>query len=236
MLKIIHDSASRGTADYGWLKANCAFSFANFFDENRMGFGKLRIPNDDRIAPSMGFSAHSHNNMEIVPIILEVALRHKDDIGHELVIHPRGVQVMGAGTGVAHSEFNVSDVETSLLQLWALPEGEGVEPRYDQKGSDDKDKKDHFLTMVAPKGKSDVALLVHQQAYLSLGDLGEGVERVHPLHDNSHGAYILVVEGEMTIDGKRPPKRDAMGIWSTDRSAVSSHLDSKLLLIEVPMN
>ncbi len=238
MKKIVHRSQTRGTANYGWLQARYSFSFANYSDPERVQFGALRVLNDDIVAPSMGFGRHPHNNMEIVSIPLKGALKHKDNMDHIEVIRPGEIQVMSAGSGIEHSEVNVSTKETmNLLQVWVLPEVRDVAPRYDQKTFDEGEKDNKFLTVVSPKDKNDGnALWIHQQAYFNLGNFNSGKEIAYSFNDTSNGAYLFVIEGDISVDHELLTKRDAIGIWDTETVSLKANTDSKLLLIEVPMN
>lgn len=238
MKTVVHRAQTRGTADYGWLKANYSFSFANYFDPDRLQFGLLRVLNDDFIAPSMGFGKHPHDNMEIVTIPLKGALKHKDSMQHEGVIRPGEVQVMSAGSGLEHSELNASaSEETNILQLWVFPEKKDVKPRYDQKLFDEAAKTNTFLTVVSPADDNDGnALWIHQQAYFNLGNFSEGSAGSYRLANAEHGVYVFVIEGSIRVADEELHKRDAIGIRELEHIRIESLTDSKLLLIEIPMN
>ncbi len=238
MNTVVHKAHTRGSANYGWLKANYSFSFANYFNPERNGFGVLRVLNDDFIAPRMGFGKHPHENMEIVTIPLKGALKHKDSMDHEEVIQPGEVQVMSAGSGMQHSEVNASiSEETNILQLWVFPEENDVNPRYDQKMFDESMKENKFLTVVSPRDKSDEhALWIHQQAYFNLGNFSKGSSGSYQLNNTTHGIYLFVIEGAVHVAGETLAKRDAIGIWNTAHINIQNNTDSKLLLIEIPMN
>ncbi|MEM9687313.1 MAG: pirin family protein [Bacteroidota bacterium] len=238
MNSVVYKANTRGTADYGWLRANYSFSFANYFNPDRIQFGVLRVLNDDFIAPGMGFGTHPHDNMEIVTIPLKGALKHRDSMSHEGVIRPGEVQVMSAGSGLRHSEMNAShSEETNILQLWILPEAKDVTPRYDQKMFDKKAKENTFLTVVTPKDKNDGnALWIHQQAYFSLGDFSKGSTASYHLKNKAHGVYLFVIEGQTEVAGKTLTQRDAISLRDTTSVPINSIKNSKLLLIEIPMN
>lgn len=238
MKKILHPAATRGTADYGWLQAKYSFSFANFFDPNRVQFGKLRVLNDDIVAPSMGFGKHPHQNMEIVTIPQEGALKHRDSMGNEGIIESGDIQIMSAGTGVEHSEINArSDEAVKLFQIWVFPEEEGVTPRYDQKKISELLTPNELSTVVKPKSEAQNGdLWIHQQAWFNIGEFSEKTKTTYTLNNKAHGAYVFVMDGSATVDNETLNKRDAIGIWDTDKVSITADKDSRVLLIEVPMN
>jgi len=238
MKKVLHPAASRGTADYGWLKANYSFSFANYFNPHRVQFGLLRVLNDDSVAAGMGFGKHPHNNMEIVTIPLEGALKHEDSIGNKGVIQSGEVQVMSAGKGVEHSEKNASLSETvKLFQIWVFPETQNVEPRYDQKKISPLIHLNQFSTIVKPKNEAKKdELWIHQQAYFNLGKFSETSETSYSLHNINHGVYMLVIKGTIFVDNETLTTRDAIGIWDVEKFSIKAEKDSEVLLIEIPMN
>lgn len=238
MKKVLHPAASRGTANFGWLQANYSFSFAHFFDPNRIQFGKLRVLNDDVVAPAMGFGTHPHQNMEIVTIPLSGALRHVDSMGNEGVIESGDIQVMSAGSGVEHSEMNASTTsEVELFQIWVLPEEQNVAPRYAQKKINDLIIPNQISTVVKPKDKaSKNELWMYQQAYLNIGKFTEDTQTTYTLQQNKNGAYLLVINGTVIVDNETLNSRDALGIWDTQNVSVSATEGSELLLLEVPMN
>lgn len=238
MKKILHPADTRGTADYGWLQARYSFSFANFFDPNRVQFGKLRVLNDDIVAPSMGFGKHPHQNMEIVTIPQQGALKHRDSMGNEGVIESGDIQIMSAGSGVEHSELNAKTNEAvKLFQIWVFPEEENVTPRYDQKKIAPLLKPNQFSTVVKPRSvASDDELWVHQQAWFSIGEFSETTHSEYTLNNKTNGAYIFVIDGTIVVDNETLNKRDAIGVWDTDSVSITAEKDSRVLLIEVPMN
>ncbi len=237
MDKIFHPASSRGTANYGWLNANYSFSFANYFNPNKVQFGLLRVLNDDFVQAGMGFGTHPHENMEIISIPLKGEIRHKDSMNNTKVITAGEVQVMSAGTGVEHSEFNASKEELNLLQIWIFPEKNDLEPRYGQKDYSALLKKNKLINIVTPKDhQAEDALWINQQAYLFLGEFDSGRKIEYQLKDKSHGVYVFLIEGEAEIDNSVLRKRDAIGIQSTENFSIEFKNHSKVLLIEVPMS
>ncbi len=238
MKKILHPAATRGSADYGWLQARYSFSFANFFDPNRVQFGKLRVLNDDIVAPSMGFGKHPHQNMEIVTIPQEGALKHRDSMGNEGVIEAGDIQIMSAGTGVEHSELNARTHEAvKLFQIWVFPEEEGVAPRYDQKRISDLLSPNQLSTVVKPRSAAKNGdLWIHQQAWFNIGEFSEKTETTYQFNNKEHGAYVFVMDGSIVVENETLNKRDAIGIWDTDSVTITAERNSRVLLIEVPMN
>lgn len=227
----------RGTADFGWLKANFSFSFGNYSNPNNVQFGMLRVLNDDTIAAGMGFGTHPHENMEIVTIPLEGALKHRDSMGNQGVIAFGEVQVMSAGTGVEHSEMNASQTHhAKTLQLWVFPEKQNVKPRYDQKSFDIERQINTFVTVVTPEDQNDgEALWIHQQAFFSLGIFESGKTIEYKRHLSGNGVYLFLIEGAIEIDGKILKPRDAMGLTDFEKFSIEVKNKSKILLVEVPM-
>lgn len=235
MKSIYHSAESRGQADHGWLKARHSFSFANYFDPERVQFGKLRVLNDDIVAPAKGFGTHPHDNMEIITIPLSGSLEHKDSMGNGSVIRSGEVQVMSAGSGVYHSEFNPSDSEeTNLLQIWIFPEEQNVTPRYDQKAFDDAAKINSILQVVGNNKESD-ALFIHQKAAISLSRPSAGTEINYTLNYTGSGVYVFLINGKVEVGDQTLSKRDAAGIWEIDSLTVKATEDSYILFLEVPM-
>lgn len=238
MKKILHPASTRGAANFGWLQARYSFSFANYFDPERIQFGKLRVLNDDIVAPSMGFGKHPHQNMEIVTIPQEGALKHRDSMGNEGVIESGDIQIMSAGSGVEHSEINANtDQAVKLFQIWVFPEEDNVEPRYDQRKISTLVKPNELSTVVKPRSEAaDDDLWVHQQAWFNIGEFDKPTRTTYSLHKSSHGAYIFVIDGQVTVDGEALAKRDAIGVWDTAHVDLDVAADSRILVIEVPMN
>lgn len=234
MNKIIHKSETRGSADYGWLKTRYSFSFADYFNRNRMGFGALRVLNDDIIAGSAGFGMHPHANMEIITIPLGGVLEHTDSMGNKHLLHTNEVQVMSAGTGIRHSEYNGSSSEESrLLQLWIIPAKQNVKPRYHQIKIDPALYNNTLFTIVGPEN-SDVPLWINQQAWLSLALFDSKKEYRYNLLTPNNGLYVFVIHGSVEIDGETLDSRDAIGITNAQHIDILCKSECKLLFIEVP--
>ena len=235
MKTIYHKASNRGHADHGWLKSDHSFSFAGFYDPEKMGFGLLRVLNDDRVAPGMGFGTHPHDNMEIISIPLAGSLKHRDDMGHSSVIQSGEVQIMSAGTGIRHSEFNNSNIdEVNFLQLWIIPEKRDITPRYEQKHFDQKGRVNQWQTVVSPEANG--AIWINQQAYLSRADVENGKQLTYQLHGSDLGVYLFLLDGQVRIADRQLTTRDALGIWDTEQFTVEALSPSELLLIEVPMS
>jgi hypothetical protein len=235
MKTIFHPTELRGHADHGWLNAHHSFSFAGWYDPSRVHFGMLRVLNDDIVAGGQGFGLHPHNDMEIITIILEGAIEHKDNMGNGSVIRPGDVQVMSAGTGVFHSEFNPQpDQATNLFQLWIFPKEKGIAPRYDQKSFDPADRKGRFQ-LVASGFRKNGELYIHQDAGISLGDVKAGQSITYSLHQPGNGAYIMLIDGEVAIGDQAMRRRDAIGVWEAEAVTIQAQADSKLMVVEVPM-
>jgi quercetin 2,3-dioxygenase len=235
MKKIYHPASGRGHADHGWLNAHHSFSFASYSDPSKVHFGLLRVLNDDTVAPGMGFGMHPHDNMEIVTIPLSGTLEHKDSMGNIGVIRPNEIQAMSAGSGLMHSEYNHSKTEpVNLLQIWVFPKERNIKPRYDQKIFSD-DNKGKFKTIVAPE-KNDGVMWINQDAYFSLGKFDTSTKEEYKIKREGNGAYVFIIEGSATIDGQKLGKRDALGIWDTDKFSINVDGLSEILIIDVPMN
>ena len=236
MKKIFHASSTRGEANHGWLHAKHSFSFANYFDPKRIQFGALRVLNDDIIAPGMGFGSHPHDNMEIVTIPLEGALEHKDSMDNIGVIEADEIQVMSAGTGIFHSEYNKNkDKQVKVLQLWVLPNEKNVTPRYDQKSIKELKKPNTLYPIVTPDPNGP-AMWIHQDAWFHMGDFNQSTKIEYKINKDGNGVYVFLIEGSAEIAGDLIKKRDAVGVWETDRFNLKMASNSRVLLIEVPVN
>lgn len=237
MEMLIHESMKRGYADHGWLKSYHSFSFADYYNKDKMHFGKLRVLNDDEVAPSKGFGLHAHKDMEIITIPLKGALKHSDNIGNERIISAGEVQVMSAGKGIMHSEFNASDTEpVNFFQLWIFPDQFGLNPQYRQKQFNVQDCYEKWQLLVSPQG-IDGSLQIYQQSYISMIDSGRLNNFSYTSHSASNGIYLMVVEGEVSIDGKELKRRDAAGIMAFESQFGIEFLQpSQLLVIEIPMH
>ncbi|WAC02609.1 pirin family protein [Lacinutrix neustonica] len=237
MKTIIHKAASRGYANHGWLQANHSFSFANYYDIEKLQFGALRVLNDDIIAPKMGFGTHPHDNMEIITIPISGELKHRDSMANEwLSVKPGEVQVMSAGTGVQHSEINGSQEKyLSLFQIWIIPNANNVAPRYDQKRFNPEARKNKFQTLVSSIKTDDAGLKIHQNAKISRIDLNKDITIEYNTLSKNHGVYIMNVSGSASINTHSFETRDALGVSETDAFSIKANENSDLLLIEVPM-
>ncbi len=235
MKKIIHKADTRGYANHIWLEARHTFSFASYYDPQRTHFGKLRVLNDDIIAPKMGFGTHPHDNMEIVTIPLRGALEHKDSMGNSSVIRQGEVQIMSAGTGILHSEFNHSpDEEINLLQIWVFPKEREIEPRYDQKVFDPSNRVNKFQTVVSAKQEDKDAVWINQDAYFSLGNFDSGLKSKYEIQHEGNGAYLFVIDGKVEVDGEILEKRDGIELTEIDSLEFKNLDKSEILIIEVP--
>ncbi|WP_101449881.1 pirin family protein [Aquimarina sp. MAR_2010_214] len=235
MKTIVHKSNTRGKAEHGWLNSHHSFSFANYYDPKRMNFGALRVLNDDIVAPGMGFGKHPHDNMEIISIPLEGDLEHKDSMGNTAVIKQGDIQVMSAGTGIFHSEYNKNtDQEVKFLQIWVIPNKRDVEPRYDQITLHTKNLKNQLYQILSPN-TDDSGVWIHQKAWFYMGELEKGNTQNYMLKDPKNGVYAFILDGDVTVEGQNLNKRDGVGLWETDRIKIKADNDSKILLMEVPM-
>ncbi|MEP7167997.1 MAG: pirin family protein [Bacteroidota bacterium] len=236
MKTVIHKSDSRGHADHGWLNTYHSFSFANYHNSDKVHFGMLRVLNDDYVAEGMGFGTHPHDNMEIVTIVTSGALEHRDSMGNTAVIKPNEVQIMSAGTGITHSEYNHSKTEpVKLFQIWVFPKERNIKPRYDQKLFSAEEKKNKLLTVVSPS-KENSAVWINQDAWFSLGSLEKNKSIEYNLHKKGNGVYVFVIEGEITAGEIDLGKRDGVGISDADKFNVTAKTNADVLLIEIPMN
>ena len=232
---VLHKAHTRGSADHGWLKVNHTFSFANYRNPQRMNFGVLRVLNDDTIAGGKGFGTHPHDNMEIITIPLEGDLKHKDNMGNGTIIKNGDVQVMSAGTGITHSEFNANaKQEVKLLQIWLFPNQRNVKPRYDQLSLQSIKKIDTFYQILSPNS-NDEGVWIHQNAWFSLGEFTSTKQLNYDLKSKQNGVYAFIIEGQATIQNQKLYKRDGFGIWNTDFLDITATKGAKILLMEVPM-
>ncbi len=236
MKTIYHASDSRGDANHGWLKSKHTFSFANYHDPERMGFGALRVINDDFVIGGQGFGKHSHRDMEIISIPLSGKLGHGDNIGNNGIIETGEIQVMSAGTGITHSEMNGDDKEeVKFLQIWVIPNKMNVEPRYQQVRMDDILKPNEFNQVLSPNA-DDAGVWIHQDAWFSMGDFDKGVTHTYQLKDPNNGVYVFVISGKVVVNGNTLDTRDGLGVWDTKNFTMDVIDDAKVLLMEVPMS
>lgn len=236
MKTIMHRSNTRGHAEHGWLDSHHTFSFASYHNPERVRFGLLRVLNDDIVQPGEGFGTHPHDNMEIVSIPLSGALAHKDSTGNEHVINTGDVQIMSAGSGLYHSEYNASQKEeVNFLQIWVFPKERDIQPRYDQKTFSKAERKNKFQAVVSPE-KNSSSLWINQDSYFSLADIEAGKEITYNINKKGNGVYLFVISGSVEAAGTNLDKRDGIGIVDTDKITVSAKENSEILVIEVPMN
>lgn len=235
MVTTLHKANTRGYADHGWLKSYHTFSFANYFDENRINFGALRVLNDDYVAGGMGFGQHPHKDMEIISIPLEGDLEHQDSMGNKEVIKNGDVQVMSAGTGVMHSEYNKNtDKAVKFLQIWVIPKYSGVQPRYDQITLNTEDRKNKLQQIVSPNQDS-LGTWIHQDAWFHLADLDQNIEKEYTLKKEGNGLYIFVLKGKIQIEDQILETRDGYGIEDFNTINIKALENCSILLMEVPM-
>jgi len=233
--KVIHKADSRGFAKHGWLDAAHSFSFANYYNQERMHFGALRVLNDDKIAAASGFGTHAHDNMEIITIPLKGTIQHKDSTGTEGVIAAGDVQVMSAGSGIAHSEFNASkSEELNLLQIWVIPNKKDTKPRYQQAGFSVDGRMNRFQPVATSDGREG-SLEILQDAAISLANLDAGKELSYKISRPGNGVYLFVIEGELTVNGEQLSTRDAIGVSDTQELKLKAAKDTRVVALDVPM-
>lgn len=231
---ILHRAADRGHANHGWLNAHHSFSFASYYDESKIHFGALRVLNDDEIAPGMGFGTHPHDNMEIITIPLFGDLQHRDSMGNVATINEGYIQVMSAGTGIQHSEYNPNrDKALKLLQIWIMPNERNVQPRYGEIQLP-QSVNNQWQQLVSPNTDDD-GTWIHQNAWIHMGRFDGGQKTNYQIKAKENGAYVFVIEGSITINGETLNKRDAIGLWDTEGFDIAVNEESKILLLDVPM-
>lgn len=235
MNTIVHKANTRGSANHGWLNSKHSFSFANYYNPDRMNFGALRVLNDDIVQAGMGFGTHPHENMEIISIPLEGDLEHKDSMGNVAVIKEGDVQILSAGTGITHSEYNKNkDKEVKFLQIWVFPKAKNLKPRYDQISIREIAQENKFYQVISPN-KNDSGIWINQDAWFSFGDFTKGSADEYTLKKEGQGVYAFVLKGEVEIEGQNLNERDGMGIWNTSSITVKAAENARVLLVEVPM-
>jgi redox-sensitive bicupin YhaK (pirin superfamily) len=232
----LHKSDTRGIASHGWLESRHTFSFANYNNPERMYFGVLRVLNDDKVNPAMGFGTHPHDNMEIISIPLEGDLEHNDSMGNTTVIKNGDIQIMSAGTGVFHSEYNKNkDKLVKFLQIWVYPNKKNVTPRYDQITLDKNERKNKFQQIISPNPDDD-GIWIQQDAWFYLGDFDKGVASDYKIKKKGNGVYVFIIKGEAIIGDQKLESRDGFGIWDTNQFRITANSDNtEILLMEVPM-
>jgi quercetin 2,3-dioxygenase len=232
---VLHKANTRGNANHGWLQSFHTFSFANYHNAERMNFGVLRVLNDDTVAAGMGFGTHPHNDMEIISIPLEGDLEHKDSMGNATVIRNGDIQIMSAGTGTKHSEYNKNkDKQVKFLQIWVMPNKKGVTPRYDQITLKKEDRKNKFQQILSPNA-DDEGVWIHQNAWFHLGDLDKGFTTEYAMKNNANGLYIFVLSGDIIANGQALNTRDGFGTWNTQTIKIEATSNAEVLIMEVPM-
>lgn len=234
---ILHKADTRGNANHGWLNSHHTFSFANYYNPERMHFGVLRVLNDDRVEAGMGFGTHPHENMEIISIPLEGDLEHKDSMGNVAVIRNGDIQVMSAGSGITHSEYNKNkDSEVKFLQIWIFPNKKNVTPRYDQISLKAQDRHNKLQQIISPNANDEGAWM-HQDAWFQLGTFDKNFETQYKLKKQGNGVYAFVLKGDVTIEGTELNERDGLGIWNTENISIKSNTaGAEILLMDIPMN
>jgi redox-sensitive bicupin YhaK (pirin superfamily) len=232
---IIHKAETRGDANHGWLHSRHTFSFADYYDPERVHFGMLRVLNDDIVEAGMGFGTHPHDNMEIISIPLEGDLEHKDSMGNVSLIKHGDVQVMSAGTGITHSEYNKNkDKRVKFLQIWVLPDRKNVKPRYDQITLNIKDRHNKLQQILSPN-PDDAGVWIYQNAWFHLAQFENGFSADYNIKAKGNGVYAFILSGDITINNQELKFRDGFGIWDVDKISVKANSDAEFLLIEVPM-
>jgi len=232
---VIHKADTRGVADLGWLKSFQSFSFGGYYNPDRVNFGALRVLNDDVVKGGMGFGEHPHDNMEIISIPLEGELQHKDSMGNAATIKAGEIQVMSAGTGIYHSEYNSDPkIPAKFLQIWLFPNKRNVIPRYDQLLLNNNDKRNEFNQILSPN-IADAGVWVYQDAWFNLARFDTGTTKNYSINKKGNGVYVFVLKGEVEINGQLLATRDGFGIWDTDSFKVRAITNSDFLLMEIPM-
>jgi redox-sensitive bicupin YhaK (pirin superfamily) len=236
MKTTLYKANTRGHKNHGWLDTHHTFSFANYYNPERMHFGELRVFNDDIVVGGEGFGTHPHDNMEIVSIPLYGDLQHKDSMGNGSIIRSGEVQVMSAGTGITHSEFNANpNNDLNFFQIWVLPNKENVTPRYDQQKFDFFNRQNQLIQIVSPN-PDDEGVWIYQDAWFNTGIFDNGFSFDYPIKKSGNGLFAMVIEGEFEIEGQKLFHRDAIGISDTDSVKITAQTDNaRILLIEVPM-
>lgn len=233
---VLHKAATRGSADLGWLKSFHTFSFSNYYNPERMHFGVLRVLNDDTVKGGMGFGTHPHDNMEIISIPLEGDLEHKDSIGNTTVIKKGDIQIMSAGTGVYHSEYNKNkDEAVKFLQIWIFPNKKNVTPRYDQVTLNTEDRHNKLQQILSPDA-NDKGVWIYQDAWFHMANLDKGVSVNYTIKKEGNGVYVFVLKGDVTINGQQLNTRDGYGTWNIKDMDIMAGSSAEILLMEVPMD
>jgi redox-sensitive bicupin YhaK (pirin superfamily) len=235
MNQVLHRAETRGHAQHGWLDSHHSFSFGHYYDPDRINFGALRVLNDDVVAPGMGFGTHPHDNMEIISIPLSGDLEHRDSMGNVKVIRQGDIQIMSAGTGVQHSEFNHNkDREVRFLQIWIFPKFRNIKPAYDQK-TFSPDKRINCLQEIVCPDKNENSIQINQDAWINLCSLTPEKKIEYKIHDEKNGVYLFLIDGEIKVQDIQMKRRDGLGLWNTASLTLESISQSEVLILEVPM-
>ena len=237
MNTVFHKADTRGHANHGWLDTSHTFSFAHYYDPARVNFGVLRVLNDDVVDGGKGFGTHPHDNMEIISIPLKGDLEHKDSMGNTTVIRQNDVQIMSAGTGVYHSEYNKNpDQKVNFLQIWVFPKIRNIQPRYDQRTFRPEDRVNKLQNIVSPDNGQEEGVKINQDAWFHLGKFKKGFQTTYDVRRSSNGVYVFILEGEITVNDRKLARRDGLGIWDTGAVSLTADTDAEVLLMDVPMN
>jgi len=233
---VLHKAETRGHANHGWLDSHHSFSFAKYYDPERMHFGVLRVLNDDKVSGGQGFGTHPHDNMEIISIPLEGDLEHKDSMGTVATIRKGDIQVMSAGTGISHSEYNRNkDAEVKFLQIWVFPNKKNVSPRYDQITLKE-DERHNKLQQILSPSPDDAGVWIHQYAWFHLGKFDKGISAEYQIKKSGNGVYAFILSGSLNINGIEVSNRDGLGIWDVKTLHINANSNSEFLLMDVPMS
>lgn len=235
MQHLIFKAEERGIKNIGWLKSNFNFSFSSYANPSRNGFGLLKVFNDDFVESGKGFGLHAHQNMEIISVLLNGKMNHKDSIGYSDVVEKDWVQIMSAGSGLKHEEYNIGDDEVNFLQIWIEPKLQNINPRY-QRRNFPKQKRINKLQTIVSNEEGLEHCWINQNAKLSLGYYTEQTEFTYTLNPTNKAVFVFVIEGKANICGQNINKRDAIGIWQTDTIQLDIEQDTEFIVIEVPIN
>jgi len=233
---VLHKADTRGEANHGWLNSRHTFSFAQYYNPDRLHFGALRVLNDDRVQSGMGFGKHPHNNVEIVSIPLEGDLEHQDSMGNVAVIRKGDIQVMSAGKGIFHQEYNRNkETEVKFLQIWIVPNKKDVKPRYDQLTLNLEDRHNKLQQILSPSPEDD-GVWIHQDAWFHIGHFDKGTKTDYTIRKKGNGVYVFVLKGDIEVSGTNLNTRDGFGIWDTDSFSIEANNEAEFLLMDVPMS
>jgi redox-sensitive bicupin YhaK (pirin superfamily) len=235
MQHILFPAASRGVKDIGWLKSNFTFSFSSYANPARNGFGLLKVFNDDFVAAGKGFGLHPHQNMEIISIMLEGSMNHKDSMGYSDVVHKDWVQIMSAGSGLRHEEYNVGEEEVNFLQIWIEPKLQNITPRYQRRHFPEANRLNQSVTVVSNE-EGQTHCWINQNARISLGNFEAGKKVQYDFNPVNKAVFLFNIDGRITAAGHTLQKRDAIGVWETNALNISCESSSRFVIIEIPIN